>query len=729
MADNPMTKYRLAKQAKQDALAICFLALVVVGVFWHWLFQGKALYWGDIGLYFLPMAFFAHASLARGIFPLWNPHLLCGEPYMGDPQVWMLYPSTLLTAFLAPAVALTVTCAIHILLAGVFFYLFLARSSLSCAVWAALSGAAAYMLGGYLASKAQFPNMLQAMAYVPLVLLLADRLVARPRFTRAAGLGAAVGLQLLAAHAQVSLLTIYLAALFGFWRWLETGPARLPFRQLLGWGVVAGLVAAGLSCGQWLPIAELLAHASRQNLSLGAANRFYLPPYEWTNFFWPFRFGDPMHGDWRARGNMWEVACFVGAAPLVLAAYALLAAGRRNAALRARDDVVFWLVIFLLSLWLSMGRIGGLYILAYYLVPGVKAFHDPARMLLGAAVAIPVLAAIGLDALLGRPPAGERRTAAGVALFALTLLPLVWYDRDLHPVKSVTAIQAMAWSPVPRALATDPVLADRQGRVFMADPYKTWAHFTSYKRYAEDDPDYLPHWADTVTPNLAMLSGLDQAGGYEPEALKSSRRAASQAESWAAPADDRRYQASRRGQLTGLLGEMSVRDIVVYRVRREERPDLRLIGESDWEQDGNRVWVYRDQRFLPRARSYPRWTARGQGVVPLGSASPLGLTELGPDGIAITAPASRRAEFVVLADTLHPGWQASIDGRPTPILTVDGLFRGVIVPPGGSARRVVFVYRPETFALGLYLTLLTTGLLCGTLSGPLARRAWQTRTK
>ncbi len=51
---------------------------------------GRALYWGDIGLYFGPMLSFLHQQLQAGRIPLWNPWILCGTPYDGNPQTWPL---------------------------------------------------------------------------------------------------------------------------------------------------------------------------------------------------------------------------------------------------------------------------------------------------------------------------------------------------------------------------------------------------------------------------------------------------------------------------------------------------------------------------------------------------------------------------------------------------------------------------------------------------------------
>jgi len=48
--------------------------------------------------------------------------------------------------------------------------------------------------------------------------------------------------------------------------------------------------------------------------------------------------------------------------------------------------------------------------------------------------------------------------------------------------------------------------------------------------------------------------------------------------------------------------------------------------------------------------------------------------------------------LLVLRDSWYPGWIAFIDGKRTPILRINGCFRGVIVP--GGEHMVRFVYHP-----------------------------------
>jgi uncharacterized membrane protein YfhO len=51
----------------------------------------------------------------------------------------------------------------------------------------------------------------------------------------------------------------------------------------------------------------------------------------------------------------------------------------------------------------------------------------------------------------------------------------------------------------------------------------------------------------------------------------------------------------------------------------------------------------------------------------------------------LTAPG-----LVVLADAYYPGWHATVDGRPAPIVPVNHLFRGVPAPAGPHRVRVAY---------------------------------------
>lgn len=67
--------------------------------------------------------------------------------------------------------------------------------------------------------------------------------------------------------------------------------------------------------------------------------------------------------------------------------------------------------------------------------------------------------------------------------------------------------------------------------------------------------------------------------------------------------------------------------------------------------------------------------------------------------------------YLVLADAYYPGWQATIDGQPAPLLRANYAFRAVPVPAGDHIVQMVF--NPPIWWLGLAVSGLTAlGLVC-----------------
>jgi uncharacterized membrane protein YfhO len=59
--------------------------------------------------------------------------------------------------------------------------------------------------------------------------------------------------------------------------------------------------------------------------------------------------------------------------------------------------------------------------------------------------------------------------------------------------------------------------------------------------------------------------------------------------------------------------------------------------------------------------------------------------------------------FVVISDQYYPGWEATVNGTPTPILRANYAFKALRVPAGSSD--IVLEYRPKSVPLGAGLSL------------------------
>lgn len=65
--------------------------------------------------------------------------------------------------------------------------------------------------------------------------------------------------------------------------------------------------------------------------------------------------------------------------------------------------------------------------------------------------------------------------------------------------------------------------------------------------------------------------------------------------------------------------------------------------------------------------------------------------------------------ILFVSDTYYPGWKAFVDGKEEKIYKANYLFRAVKVPKGKHT--VSFIYKPESFNLGLKISLISFGIL------------------
>jgi hypothetical protein len=366
----------------------------------------------DINGWIMPDTFVAIEQLRRGEAPLWNPYQYLGQPLLANLAFPVYYVALPIVLVLGPIRAYAVNLALHLLLFGCGSVWFLVRRGLRTR--AAVFGALAAILSGFITTHVHLPMVVHVAAYFPWLLLAVEWLVERRTWRAAAVLALVIGLSLLAGFPQVALIQIAAAVAYAFfhaWRcgsetWRLVGALQL---------VAALLCGAALSAIHLLPAAELLEHSlRREGLSRERLRAKALEPELLAGLVLPHLFADPavevdlqnrappqleplptaaawlehdeqMHFD--VQNNFVENTVYAG---LLVLPLALLGLRRRTHAWFFGGAVAFaWLVALGAPGLLDLAR----------LVPGFTA-GSPKRVLVLASVALAYLAAYGLDTVL-----------------------------------------------------------------------------------------------------------------------------------------------------------------------------------------------------------------------------------------------------------------------------------------------------------------------------------------
>ena len=398
---------------------------------------------------FYPWRNFAHDTLRSGVVPLWNPYQFCGTPFVANSQSAVFYPPNLLFTLLPTARAFGVSALLHLTLCGWFTYLFLRR--LGCGEAGALLAGVTYAFSNWQVQWLQLPTFLATSCWFPLLLRQIYSVGERKKEKGESNCVSAfsfllfpfsltVGLMLLAGHLQIAFYGLLAGSLWGVAllgaRVREAGVAfALGRLGLLMGGLVLGVM---LALPQILPALELSRMSHRAGKPTGAGYALYaeyaLPPADLALLTLPDFFGndyDPGNGyygfyvkhagetDFAVRHNAAETAIYAGILPLLLALFAVTRTlgnmGSKSKGSKGVSDrrVLFFAILAVFALLLALGT--PLNALFYFFVPGFAQSGSPARCLVLWALAIAVLAGMGLDSLLRQPPT---KREAGIVMGA-----------------------------------------------------------------------------------------------------------------------------------------------------------------------------------------------------------------------------------------------------------------------------------------------------------------------
>ncbi len=702
-----------SKKILRSCLPFALLAMFELGIIAP-LFTGKKLYWGDLMLYFVPMYHYARVLLVRGRLPLWNPYMLMGQPYAGNPQIGLFFPGFWLLPFFSSWNAVVIQSGLMLYTAGVFLYCYLKRHVQHD--WAAVAGAICWTGGGAVLGRMQFPPMFCSIACIPLLLLMLEKVLDLPTPANALTLALSITLMLLAAHPQVAYISFLLLAPYGMWYWNRSGRGGGKLKAVM----LSLLLGIGLSAVQLLPVIELALNSSRQTLSPLQANRFHLRWYQAVTLLIPHYVGSPVMADYWGQGNAWEPALFMGWLPIIFVLYLWI---NRQFSPYAR----IWTALSLFFFWMSFGVKGGLYYIAFYCVPGISRFHDAGRYLIPATLAFAIVASYGVEAWLLRVK--QHKILALSLLFAGLIVPLWVYSPDWLPATSQTHLthtpsvaQLLQHHPYSRVYT--PVHSYYSDQ-FISEGYRDYGSYSLRALHGEED---------TLDPNTNLMYQIRSASGYEPVPLLG-----------AAVLDGMVRQALIRNdpEMPSLLRVMGVEYLLYPRLYHISQPGLqpvllrnkkhfKMLNVSHASSYSGLAWGVRRIEYVPNdLRALASMTSAGfdtnkEAVVFTSTfTDELSASDRLPGKIHIlddkqqeystqrvlNLSVSGGTGFLVLSQSAYPGWHLIDNNHRIKLYRTDINCLGCFLSKG--FHHILLMYHPITFLFGLYISCLSMSVTAG----------------
>lgn len=725
-----------------------YLAVSVLLLFFPLLLEGT-LFFRDIQLLFMPMKSFLANCWGQGQLPLWHPGIFCGSPFLTDIQTGVFYPLSILF-YLAPMpYAFNIFVISHFVLASCFVYAIIRHWNRS--IPAACLGAMCFTLGGYLVSTANVLNNLQSAIWLPIIFLCFEK--SSSRHTIFYGLLTAIflAIQFLAGEPQLLLFTLVLLFFYNLVvnkqsRWFH----RLSKNSMALAAI--GALSVLLVAVQLLPTWEMIQNSIRASgFSFEEATRHSLNPLALLQLLGPPTFDIYQSGN---KSFSWLLSCYFGLIPLICATTAIV--------LVQDHRVRFWTVCLCISVFFALGKHTPLFCLAYNIVPFLKAFRFPAKFMFIFAYAIAFLSAFGLDFILEKSTRAQRSTMAVLGLFILAfcivftlqatrpdavaphvalnwktllvicisgfcimlfmkevlngptmcvlLILLCTVDLVLAHVSLNPVVPATFYTHKPRLLHCLEQ-TQRSKRLFVQEC--SWKNAQSL----EPGPFFLQHlWRQHLWPNTGTLyniSYVNGIGGIETqyqwfitellEKLSFSKRIrflelthTGHLVAWPNEEIERQMSSGRLKRIQKNLYELPqvmplaymVPDVIVA---ADQAKAIKETLKDDF--DSWQCVVLEEGGYVPN-------TGGGGGQV-------FNIVAKGPNTMEIAAKS--HGGYLVFLDAFYPGWDVLVDGQKREVLRANGLFKAVFLDPG--VHKIVFAYRPQSFAWGLRISFISLCLV------------------
>jgi len=366
--------------AREFWIALCAFVLLVLVFYWKPLMSPNATQQWDTIDYSYCVQRFVSEELKSFRLPHWSEFAYSGFPFLSDPQVAAWYPLDW-PFFLAGVTPKTMQweLALHALLACMGAWM-LARLLLRdelCAGFAAI----AYGFSGFFAGHASHLNVVQAAAWLPLVLFGVHTSMRRATPRNLVLTGLACALLFMIGQFQIAIYAFAAIAVYA----VVVAAMEKRWRAAIVVLTICGIMTVLLSSILWLPALELYGQSTRAGVRFFTQTNAALEPRALWTLVSPDHYGS-VSGNYTGPQDQTQFYFYAGLALLPLAILGLAVKQLR------------WIALALIVPfgWYAFGPAAGLYGIVARL-PGFGAVRAPVHDWFVVALGLALLSGAGLS--------------------------------------------------------------------------------------------------------------------------------------------------------------------------------------------------------------------------------------------------------------------------------------------------------------------------------------------
>lgn len=695
-----------------------------------------------------PWKKFTIETFLSGQFPIWNPYSFSGTPHLANYQSAVLSPFNILFFVLPFIDAWSLLILLAPLLAGIFTYLFV--RSLSASKIGSTISAISFMLCGFIITWLSYGTLSYAILFAPLALFAIEKFYQDQKFRYLTLLALTIPLDFFSGHFQISIYFLIIVIVYALYKFINT-------KNLLLFSKIISTIFLGiLICAvQLLPTIELYLQSLRSSIfsPTEIIPWSYLPTLIAPDFF-----GNPVtRNDWL--GHYAEWSAYIGVVPLMLSVYSLT--------IKKKSQTFFLFFFGIISLLFGFNS-PLISIIAKLHIPVIST-SAVSRIVAIYCFMLACASAFGFDQLRNDISKNKFRKLAlfllAVLLFFGILWSLVGFKIFIPVDKVVIARNNLVFPTLIFALFSlscfsSLILKNKKALIVFGFLILivTSADLLRFAvKWQPFDPKRLVYPTTPIVKEFKEISGQDRVlGNLGGEAMTYYNLQSLEG-----------YDAlyiKRYGEFVASIedGEIkeSPRSVVVFpKNGKYTFPAMNLLGVKyivHKVADSNKVWtfpvwkfsennltliyndgvyqVFKNNSSLPRAFLTTNYKVENdkQKIIDelfnskeslrtlileknpnFKQSGPIvektEITEYRPNNISVKYD-SKTSAILFLSDNYYPGWKAYIDGKEQEILRADYTFRAVVVPGGNHS--VKFKYQPESFKIGVFVSVFGVITLC-----------------